>query len=131
MKKIFSISILLIFLNAQNLFAADNFLNDLSCEKYIDKEDCASLYVFFKDRKIDNYYLITFDNQLRKITYLLHDGRDDIARKKYNYFFEVLEDTIEKDDQSELKNYKEKVWVLISNYSKSDDYTSNPNYKLN
>lgn len=129
MKKILNILVIVLLFSSTMSYSSDRFVNDLNCEDYIDMGECKKLYELFKNEKIDNYHMATFDNQLKKISSLLKRNKDKIARKKYNYFFEILEDEVDEDKKEELYKSKEKMWDLIFNYSKSDDYINNPKYK--
>ena len=128
MKSLISILVIFFTLTSINGFAKENLLNDLDCSNYIEASECNDIYSYFKKQKIDKYHLVTFDNQLKKITYLLNKDKDKIAEKKFNYFFEILEEEV--DDKTELNNNKDTLWALLKGYSKSDEYTSNPKYNL-
>lgn len=128
LKSLISILVIFFTLAPINGFAKENLLNDLDCSNYIEASECNNIYSYFKDQKIDKYHLVTFDNQLKKITYLLNKNKDKIAEKKFNYFFEILEEEV--NDKTELYKNKDNLWALLNSYSKSNEYTSNPKYNL-
>lgn len=110
---------------------AETWLNDLNCLNYIEKEKCESIYKIGNNLNLSNYHKATFDNQLKKITFLLNKDKEEMAEKKYEYFFKSINNIIKEEQKIELDKEKDNIWNLLKNYSKSNDYTPNPKYKLN
>lgn len=110
--------------------ANTQYLNDLNCTNYIEESKCMEIYNIYQKENLSSYQLATFDNQLKKITFLLNKDKDDIAKKKYDYFFKSIKEDVNERQKSILSAKKDDIWDLIVNYSKSEDYTPNPKYKL-
>lgn len=109
---------------------ADVWLNDLDCTKYAEKESCVDMRVALKELDLSKYTSLTFDNQLKKITYLLNRDKDEIAAKRFKNLFTLFEENLEGEKKKAIKENKDNIWNLIVNYSKSEDYTSDVKYKF-
>lgn len=114
-----------------NIMAKENiWLNDLNCTSFIEDSACKEIHSSIYDIELSKYHKLTFDNQLKKITFLMKKDRLDIASKKYDYFFSMLKDNISTDKMEELELNKSNIYNLLLNYSKSSSYVQNPKYKL-
>lgn len=122
--------LLLLSINAQAEDKKTTWINDLSCEKYTSYENCKKISKFPTSVDLTSYEKMTFDNQLKKITHLLHKGKEDIAASRYEMLFSALEDTLKPSGRIILNENKESFWIILVNYSKSEDYTPNPKYKM-
>lgn len=129
MKILKSMFILTLFTPILSL-ANTQYLNDLNCTNYIEESKCMDIYNIYQKENLSSYQLATFDNQLKKITFLLNKDKDDIAKKKYDYFFKSIKEEVNERQKSILSAKKDDIWDLIVHYSKSEDYTPNPKYKL-
>lgn len=123
--------IIIALLFSTQSFAKTSFVNDLNCENYITEDQCNNITNILNDKKISNYGKLTFENQLKKITSMIYRKKEKIAMAKYEYFFEILEDelTLDKSEKTKFSSMKDDVWTLLLNYSKSEDYNSNIEYK--
>lgn len=131
MKKTNFIVLLSIFsLYSTNVFSEEIWLNELDCKDYTKTENCIILNSTIKDLELSNYGRLTMDNQLKKITHLMRKDKIKIAEKRYDYLLELLKEQIKKEDFIKIENNKKIIWDILYNYSKSNDYQSNPKYKL-
>ncbi len=131
MKKTNFIVLLSIFsLYSTNVFSEEIWLNELDCKDYAKTENCITLNNTIKDLELSNYGRLTMDNQLKKITHLMRKNKIKIAEKRYDYLLELLKEQIKKEDFVKIENNKKIIWDILYNYSKSNDYQSNPKYKL-
>lgn len=102
-------------------------INELKCEDYLSKKECITLNSNLKSVNLNNFEFVMLDNQLRKIMLLLNKDKENIAKKKYNYLFELLKENLNADDYNKVFENKNELFKLIKKYSKSKDY--NPNFK--
>lgn len=110
--------------------AKEIWLNDLDCSSYGGKSECIKLENVLKEIELSNFEQMTFDNQLKKITHLMHKDKIKIAEKRYNYFLDLLRESVPNKTMKEIEESKETIWNILLNYSKSPEYTSNPKYKV-
>lgn len=127
MKKTFIIGILLFSQQA----LSNTWLNDLECSSFIEQTECEKIYNATKNTDLSDYSKLTFDNQLKKITFLLNKKKDKIAAKKYDYFIKSLNQKLDEEQKKKINEQKDNIWTLLKNYSISEDYTPNPKYKIN
>ena len=110
--------------------AKELWLNDLDCSTYGRKSECIELGVALKEIELSSFEQMTFDNQLKKITHLMHKDKIKVAEKRYDYFFNLLRESVSDKTIKKIEDKKEIIWNILLNYSKSNEYTSNPKYKV-
>lgn len=110
--------------------AKEIWLNDLDCSSYGSKSECVELGSVLKEIELSSFEQMTFDNQLKKITHLMHKDKIKVAEKRYDYFLNLLRESVSNKTMKEIENNKETIWNILLNYSKSPEYTSNPKYKV-
>ena len=128
-RKILTLSILFFATTNANANGSD-MLNNLNCENYISRTECINLNDQFEKMNFPKFEKMMIDNQLRKITYLLNENRDFIAKKKYDYLFELLQESNTQKDFSIINKNKKTIFNLINNYAKSNEYTKDFKYNL-
>lgn len=120
------------------------WLNDLNCSDYTDSQSCEKLWKNLTKIEFSDYEKLTFDNQLKKITFLINKEKEKVARQRYERLFSIFKKKLEKKDEmnlalkdkinnlntSDLNSNKEIIWDILLNYAKSPEYTPNPKYKL-
>lgn len=120
------------------------WLNDLKCSDYTDAKSCDKLWKSLTEVEFSDYEKLTFDNQLKKITFLINKDKEKVARQRYERLFSIFKKKLEKKDEmnlalkdkinnlnlSDLNSNKEIIWSILLNYAKSPEYTPNPKYKL-
>ena len=82
------------------------------------------------ETELSSFEQMTFDNQLKKITHLMHKDKIKIAEKRYDYFLNLLRESVPNKTMKKIEEKKETIWNILLNYSKSTEYTPNPKYKV-
>lgn len=106
------------------------WLNSLDCREFSTAEVCNDINEKIKHLELSNYQKMTFDNQLKKISFLIRNDKEKIAIKRYDYFLKSLYSSVDDNISADIKDNRENIWELIKNYSLSDKYQANPKYKL-
>jgi len=110
--------------------AKEIWLNDLDCSSYGKKSECIELGSILNETELSSFEQMTFDNQLKKITHLMHKDKIKIAEKRYDYFLNLLRESVPNKTMKKIEEKKETIWNILLNYSKSTEYTPNPKYKV-
>tara|TARA_Y100000588_G_scaffold210270_1_gene224314 strand:- start:138841 stop:139230 length:390 start_codon:yes stop_codon:yes gene_type:complete len=110
--------------------AKEIWLNDLDCSSYGNKSECIELGSILNETELSSFEQMTFDNQLKKITHLMHKDKIKIAEKRYDYFLNLLRESVPNKTMKKIEEKKETIWNILLNYSKSTEYTPNPKYKV-
>lgn len=106
------------------------WLNSLDCREFSSIDVCSNINKKIKKIKLTNYQRMTFDNQLKKISFLIRNDKEKVAVKRYDYFLKSLYSSVDDNVKADIEINKENIWDLIKNYSLSDKYQPNPKYKL-
>jgi hypothetical protein len=118
--------LILLSLSFSSLASETKYLKEISCLDYLVKTKCDSINAFKTELENENdigpLEKNHFYNQSKKLSYYLHIGKEDKAKRQLERIEEFLYEDTSNDIFILYKVNKDYLWELLKAYSEGEEY---------